>query len=439
MRDKAIKIVKRLQDAGYQAYFAGGCVRDRLLGITPKDYDITTNARPEQIEALFEKTLEVGKAFGVVMVIEDGIQFEIATFRAEHGYSDGRRPDVVTFSSTPQEDVIRRDFTINGLLYDPIADKVLDFVGGEKDLKAGIVRAIGDPNKRFDEDHLRLLRAIRFAAKLEFDLDPKTLSAVTFNSWKLNRTSKERIRDELVKILVSPKPVWGVNMLYSTGLINNIIPELRQLTGLEQGRYHNKDAYEHTMDVLERVPAKMELRMAALLHDIGKPKTRESHEHNEYSFYDHQIVGEQMAEEILTRLRFTTKEIVHIKKLVRLHMSLRGARNKKLSDKALRRFARKCGSEELLENALTLIRADFEAHPGNDPKEMEALRLRFFILNAKGEQPTARQKVVSGQDIMEILQIPEGPKIGRALQRAQELLDEDPDLSKEEILKILNK
>lgn len=434
MRDTAIKIVKRLQDAGYQAYFAGGCVRDQLLGITPKDYDVTTDARPNQIEELFEKTLEVGKAFGVVMVIEDGIQFEIATFRAEHGYSDGRRPDVVTFSNTPQEDVIRRDFTINGLLYDPIADKILDFVGGEEDLRKGIVRAIGDPNKRFDEDHLRMLRAIRFAAKFDFYLEDETFRAIGHNSWKLHRISQERIRDELVKILISPKPVWAIGMIYSTGLINNVMVEIRTLTGLKQGRYHDKDAYEHTMDVLEKVPAKMELRMAALLHDIGKPQTREPHERNEYSFYDHQIVGERIAEQILTRLRFTNKEIDHIKKLVRLHMGLRGARKAMPSSKSLRRFARKCGSEEMLNDALTLMQADFNSHPGNDPTEMTDIILRFKELAINGEQPTAKQKVVTGKDMMEAFGLQEGPAVGELLQKAQELLDEDPTLTKEEII-----
>jgi len=439
MRDTAIKIVKRLQNAGFQAYFAGGCVRDRLLGITPKDYDVTTDARPEQIEALFEKTLEVGKAFGVVMIIEDGIQFEIATFRAEHGYSDGRRPDVVTFSDTPEEDVIRRDFTINGLLEDPITGEILDFVGGEEDLRKGVVKAIGDPDNRFNEDHLRLMRAIRFAAKLEFTLDSKTQFAIARNSWKLNRTSKERIREELVKILISPRPVWGINMLYATGLINNIIPELRMLTGLQQGRYHNKDAYEHTMDVLWKVPAKMELRMAALLHDIGKPQTREPHEHNEYSFYDHQIVGEEMAEKILTRLRFTNKEIDHIKKLVRLHMGLRGARKAVPSSKALRRFARKCGSEEILNDALILIQADFNSHPGSDPIEMEEIIQRFKELTINGEQPITKQKVVTGKDVMDAFNIPQGPKVGEVLKKVQEMLDENPNLTKKEILNRLNK
>ncbi len=439
MRDTAIKIVKTLQNARYQAYFAGGCVRDQLLGVTPKDYDITTDARPSEIEALFERTLDVGKAFGVVVIILNGMQFEVATFRAEHNYSDGRRPDVVTFSNTPQEDVIRRDFTINGLLYDPIADRVLDFVDGEKDLKAGVIRAIGDPNKRFDEDHLRLMRAIRFAARFNFELEDSTRSAISINSWKLNRISKERIREELVKILISPRPVWGINMLYATGLINNIIPELRLLTSLMQGRYHNKDAYEHTMDVLAKVPAKIELRMAALLHDIGKPKTRESHEVNEYSFYNHEEVGEEMAEEILRRLKFTNEEVVYIKKLVGLHMSLRGARKKIPSDKSLRKLARKCGSEEMLHDVLTLIQADYISHPGSDPSEMSLIIERFKTLKLNGEQPTAKQKVVSGEDIMQALNIPEGPEVGRLLQQVQEILDEDPSLTKENLLSRLNK
>lgn len=439
MRDTAIKIVKRLQDAGFQAYFAGGCVRDQLLGVTPKDYDITTNARPNEVEKLFERTLEIGKAFGVTMIIENGIQFEIATFRAEHGYSDGRRPDEVTFSDTPEEDVIRRDFTINGMLYDPILDVVLDFVNGKKDLRDKVVAAIGSPDIRFDEDHLRMMRAIRFSVQLGFDLEFETQSAIARNSWKLVRISKERIRDELVKIVTSREPAIGMRTLHFTGLINNVMVEIRPLTCLAQGRYHNKDAYEHTMDVLNTVPAKMELRMAALLHDIGKPKTRAPHEHNEYSFYGHEEVGEEMTKEILQGLKFSNDEIAYISKLVGLHMGLRGARKKVPSDRSLRKFARKCGSEEMLNDALTLMMADFAAHPGNDPSEMEDIILRFRSLKINGEQPTAKQKVVSGKDIMEALSIPEGKEVGVHLKKVQEMLDENPNLTKEEILKSLNK
>lgn len=439
MRDTAIKIVKRLQDAGWQAYFAGGCVRDQLLGTTPKDYDITTNARPDEVERLFEKTLEIGKAFGVTMIIEDGIQFEIATFRAEHGYSDGRRPDEVTFSDTPQEDVIRRDFTINGLLYDPILDRVLDFVNGQNDLDAKIIVAIGSPDQRFDEDHLRMMRAIRFSVKLGFDLEHETLSAIARNSYKLVRISKERIRDELSKILISDEPKTGINMLMCTGLINNVLVEIRALSGLQQGVYHDKDALEHTLDVLEKVPAKMELRLAALLHDIGKPKTREPHDRNEFSFYNHEEVGEEMTEAIMRRLKFSYDEIMYVKKLVGLHMGLRGARKKIPSAKSMRKFARKAGSEEMLHDVLTLIKADFAAHPGNDPKDIDNLIERFKELKIKGEQPTAKQKVVSGKDVMEAFSIPEGKKVGEILKQVQELLDEDPNLTKEEILNSLNK
>lgn len=439
MRDTAIKIVKRLQDAGWQAYFAGGCVRDQLLGTTPKDYDITTNARPDEVERLFEKTLEIGKAFGVTMIIEDGIQFEIATFRAEHGYSDGRRPDEVTFSDTPQEDVIRRDFTINGLLYDPILDRVLDFVNGQNDLDAKIIVAIGSPDQRFDEDHLRMMRAIRFSVKLGFDLEYETLSAIARNSYKLVRISKERIRDELSKILISDEPKTGINMLMHTRLINNVLVEIKALSGLQQGVYHDKDALEHTLDVLEKVPAKLELRLAALLHDIGKPKTREPHERNEFSFYNHEEVGEEMTEAIMRRLKFSYDEIMYVKKLVGLHMGLRGARKKVPSSKSMRKFARKCGSEEMLHDVLTLIKADFASHPGNDPKDIDNLIERFKELKIKGEQPTAKQKVVSGKDVMEAFSIPEGKKVGEILKKVQELLDEDPTLTKEEILNSLNK
>jgi len=242
MKQQAINIVKKLRDHGHQAVFAGGCVRDMILGIPPSDYDIATRARPEVIEQLFDKTLAIGKAFGVIVVIMDGYEIEVATFRKDSQESDGRRPDSVQFSSM-DEDAWRRDLTINGMFYDPIGDHIIDFVGGQKDLKNHLIKFIGSPEGRIEEDKLRMLRAVRFAARFNFEIDPVTFEAIKAHASEISQISAERIADELQKILRVKHPRQAFSLLFETGLIDHILPEVRAMEGCEQPvDYHPEGA-----------------------------------------------------------------------------------------------------------------------------------------------------------------------------------------------------
>ena len=275
----AAQIVARLRAAGHQAYFVGGCVRDLLLGREPQDFDVATSALPDQVLTLFEKTFAVGAHFGVVLVCtgEPEITTEVATFRSDGVYSDGRHPDAVRFSSSPEEDVKRRDFTINGMLLDPANNQVLDYVGGRNDLQAGLIRAIGDPGDRFAEDKLRMLRAVRFAARFAFDLESRTAIAIRKLAPAVSQVSRERVRDELTRMLTEGHAQRAFEMLDATGLLVQVLPEVVRMKGVAQPpQYHPEgDVWVHTMLLLAGLPAGCPpaLAWAALLHDVGKPAT----------------------------------------------------------------------------------------------------------------------------------------------------------------------
>src|SRR3977135_1776654 len=276
MEEAARKVAARLREDGHIAYFAGGCVRDMVRGLAPKDYDIATDARPEVVQKLFQRTYAVGAHFGVIIVLENGFQFEVATFRSDEAYIDGRHPISVRFSS-PEEDAKRRDFTINGMFFDPIAEKVIDFVDGRADLKAKLVRAIGDPRQRFTEDRLRMLRAVRFATVLDYKIDNHTWDALVANAGSINQISAERIRDELVRIFTSPNRARGWDLLDASGLMPAVLPELEAMKGCEQPpQFHPEgDVFKHTRIMLEMLPpeASLPLVFSVLFHDIGKPPT----------------------------------------------------------------------------------------------------------------------------------------------------------------------
>src|SRR5712664_445520 len=272
----AREIAARLRKSGHTAYFAGGCVRDMVRGLIPKDYDIATDARPETVQALFPRTYAVGAHFGVIIVLEDGLQFEVATFRSDDAYIDGRHPSAVHFSS-PEEDAKRRDFTINGMFYDPVAGEVIDLVGGQADIAAKLVRAIGDPAKRFAEDRLRMLRAVRFAAVLDYQIDQATWDALVTNAPSINQISAERIRDELVRTFLSPNRVRGWDLLDASGLMHAILPELDVMKGvLQPEQFHPEgDVFVHTRLMLQLLPEKVSVPLvfAVLFHDVAKPVT----------------------------------------------------------------------------------------------------------------------------------------------------------------------
>jgi putative nucleotidyltransferase with HDIG domain len=344
----AREVIEKLRCAGHRAYLVGGCVRDLLLGIQPKDYDVATDARPDRIMDLFPNSGRVGAHFGVVLVRDVFSQVEVATFRSDQEYSDGRHPDAVHFETDPARDAQRRDFTINGLMMDPASGEVLDFIGGRADLERGIIRAIGDPEARFREDHLRLLRAVRFAARLKFQIEPATVEAIRRNHASILKVSAERVRDELVRILTEGGARIGFELLDATGMLPDILPEIAAMKGVEQPpQYHPEgDVWTHTLLMLEQLdhptPA---LAMGVLLHDVGKPPTFRMADR--IRFNGHVEEGVRIAHKILHRLRFSRDDMEQVEALVANHMKFKDTG--RMKESTLKRFLRLPNFEEHLE------------------------------------------------------------------------------------------
>ncbi len=345
---KALAIVGRLRDQGFVAYLAGGCVRDRILGVKAKDFDIATDARPEVVQSLFANTIAVGAKFGVVVVVIDGDAFEVATFRADAPYHDGRRPSAVHFG-TLEADALRRDFTIGGMYCDPFTDRVIDLVGGRRDLRAGIIRAIGNARERFAEDRLRMLRAIRFAARLNFTIEPSTMEAIRRAAPAITEVSSERIGDELVMIMTEGNAARGMELLRHSGLMRTLLPEVEALIGCEQpANYHPEgDVYRHTMLALSMLEYRCTetLAFGVLFHDIAKPPCREV-KGDKMTFYGHTERGAEMAAGILQRLkrsRFVQNRVAY---LVHYHLRLTDA--PKMRPSTLKRMLADEGFSELL-------------------------------------------------------------------------------------------
>ncbi|MCX7869179.1 MAG: CCA tRNA nucleotidyltransferase, partial [Terrimicrobiaceae bacterium] len=416
---------------GHQALFAGGCVRDRLLGRPVKDVDIATDAEPARVIELFERTEAVGAHFGVVLVIEGGRPYEVATFRTDGPYKDGRHPESVAFTDA-RGDALRRDFTINGLFYDPLAGEVLDFVGGRRDLEARVLRAIGDPALRFREDHLRLLRAVRFAASLDFEIEESTWRMVCELAPLIEKVSPERIRDELVKILAAPARVRGLDLLEAGGLLRVLLPEVAALEGCEQPPdFHPEgDVYVHTRLVLGALPveASPELALAALLHDIGKPPCASRDSDGRIRFNNHETVGARMAEDILRRLRCSNHQVEAICEMIRMHMAFKDTPNMRVSK--LRRFMNRPTFPEELE----LHRADcLGCHA--DLGIYEFLRAKRAEFEA---EPLVPPRLVTGQDLLDRGWKP-GPVFREVLEAIQNLQLEGSLKSREEALAWLDR
>jgi poly(A) polymerase len=357
-RDFAIDVVRRMRGAGYQALWAGGCVRDQLLGFMPKDYDVATDARPEDVQRLFRRTVAVGASFGVVEVLGPGpLKVQVATFRADVSYSDGRHPDSVVFASA-REDALRRDFTINGMFFDPLENQVIDYVEGQKDLQARVLRAIGMPADRFAEDKLRLLRAVRFATHYELTFDPATASAIQDMANQLPVVSAERIAEELRRLLVDLHRRRGMELMMKMSLVQSIIPELLEMKGVPQGlpEAPTGDLWDHVLRVLDLLGPEpsFPLAFAALLHDVGKRRTM-GRTPDRYTFYYHEHVGRRMAHEICLRLRLSNAERERIEWLVEKHQFLCDA--KQLRKSKLKMILVHPGIRELL----ALHRADAQA------------------------------------------------------------------------------
>ncbi len=419
MRELAASIVERLQHAGFAAFWVGGCVRDFLLGREPQDYDIATDARPEQVEKLFKRTRAVGRKFGVMIVVEGKRQFQVATFRAEADYRDGRRPAKVVFSSA-EADAQRRDFTVNGLFYNPLTKKIHDWVGGQSDLRAKTIRTIGKPEERFAEDHLRLLRAVRFAAQLNFEIEPQTFAAVKTLAPKIKLISAERIRDELIKLFSPPHAARGLVLLRDSGLLEQILPELAAAVSCEQSpEYHPEGTvFEHIRLMLEKMPvnAPASLPWAVILHDIAKPATAERDAATgAIHFYGHERIGAAMAEKILQRLRFPKKQIGEIVACVRQHMQFKDV--KQMRTATLRRLLMR----ETFPLELELHRLDCLGSHG-DLGHYEFLVEQAAELKTK---PTIRPPLLAGKDLIKLGMKP-GPAMGALLNeiREKQLQDE---------------
>jgi poly(A) polymerase len=334
----AIDVVRRLRDAGYQALWAGGCVRDELLGQRPTDYDVATNARPEEVRRLFRRTVAVGMSFGVVEVLgprtdAGPLKVQVATFRSDVSYSDGRHPDAVVYSSD-REDALRRDFTINGMFFDPIQNQLVDYVGGQEDLCNGVLRAIGDPAARFAEDKLRLLRAVRFATRFDLRLDPATEAAVRAMAPQITVVSQERIAEELRRILVARRRARGMDLMWQLELVSPLLPELAPMKGLPYGlpKAPTGDLWDHVLSVLDHLveAPSFPLAFAALLHDVGKPRTV-ARTAERYTFYHHEQVGARMASAICLRLKLSNAERERVEWLVERHQYLCEARQMRAS------------------------------------------------------------------------------------------------------------
>ncbi len=414
MEPAARAVVARLQEAGFTAFFAGGCVRDKLRHVAPKDFDVATDARPEQVQKLFRRTVAVGAHFGVICVLESGFQFEVATFRADGAYLDGRRPAEVRFT-TAEEDAARRDFTVNGLFYDPAREEVIDYVGGRADLERRVLRAIGDPAARFAEDRLRLLRAVRFAATLGFEIEKETWEALCAAAPQIKVVSAERIRDELVKIFTAPTRLRGFDLLDASGLLRAVLPELEACKGVEQPpNFHPEgDVFVHTRLMLSLLPAdepvSVPLAFSVLLHDIGKPPCfRLDPAEGRIRFNGHEHVGARMTERLMERLRFSRAEIDATVVAVENHMAFKDVQHMRVA--TLKRFL----ARPTIPDELELHRVDCAGSHG--------MLDNYHFLRAKQEEfanePLIPKPFITGRDLIALGMQP-GPAFSEILEGVQ--------------------
>ena len=433
---RAICAVLKLE--GHEAYPVGGCVRDMIAGIEPKDWDITTSARPEQIQALFPESVYENN-FGTVAVKTESEDpklkiVEVTTFRIEGRYSDMRHPDEVKFADKVEDDLSRRDFTINAMAYDMDTNEVIDPYGGREDLDAKVVRTVGDPNKRFEEDALRLMRAVRFAAEFGFVIEEYTEQALRENAGLLEMIAKERIRDEFIKIIMTAKAVEGVEELERTGLLRFIMPELRDGIGVGQNEHHIYSVWEHALKSLAYTVSKeypLEIRLAALLHDVGKPKTKMG-DGKKSTFYNHELVGARMAARMLDRLHFPKHLAEGVIHLVRYHMFYYNVGE--VSPAGVRRFLARVGSESI-DDLIKVREADRIGSGVPKAVPYKLRHLLFMIEKVKRDPISPKMLKINGEEIMELLSIKPGPKIGKILAVLLEEVIDDPFKNEQVLLK----
>ncbi len=428
-------VCQRLRDLGHEAHLVGGGVRDLLLGRQPGDFDVATSAHPDAVLALFgaHYAIPTGLQHGTVTVLtgegEHRRHVEVTTFRGEGEYLDGRRPSSVEFGKTLIEDLARRDFTMNAIAFDPLTGAMTDPFDGRTDIAGKLVRAVGDPQRRFEEDGLRPMRAVRQATQLGFTVDPPTLLAIPRTLGSFRKVSAERVRDELAKLLAADQPSRGIELLRQSGLLAEIIPELLEGVGCTQNRFHKYDVYGHTLAVLDGAQGDLVLRLGALLHDVGKPRAQQPREGapGEYSFFKHEYVGAEIAEDVCRRLKLPNSDRDGVCALVAHHMFFY---TPDWSDGTVRRFARRIG-EERLPALLALREADIEGRGFGEAREAETVELRRRIAEVAAEDAVLNvgDLAINGRDIMRVLGIAPGRQIGVVQAALLERVLDDPSLN----------
>ncbi len=434
--EDVLGICRRLREGGRRGWIVGGCVRDLLRGAPAKDWDVATDARPEEVIRMFRKVIPTGLQHGTVTVVQRGVHYELTTLRGEGAYTDGRRPDTVEFVDDITRDLARRDFTINAIALDPVDGHVIDPFGGQRDLATRVVRAVGDPRERFGEDGLRVLRAARFAATLECTIEEETERAMseprTLSTFR--RVSAERVRDEWMKAMRARRPSVAFEIMRRTSILGITCPELLEAVGCTQNKWHAYDVWGHTMACLDACAPEPVLRVAALLHDIGKPRTRALSDRTEdYTFYDHEVVGAEMADPILARLRFSNEERARIVALVRHHLVCYAD---DWTDAAVRRWLRRV-TPDLAPDLYALAIAD-SLGKGRDVKDeiagIEELRQRVEAQLTAGAALGPKDLAIRGNELMSALGLPPSRIVGELLGALVEVVTEDPGANTRERL-----
>ena len=427
-------LCERLRSQGKRAWIVGGCVRDMLRGRESNDWDVCTDARPQELMKIFPRAIPTGIEHGTVTIVSNKVHYEVTTLRGESAYTDGRRPDAVHFVDDITADLARRDLTVNAIAVDPADGKVIDPFGGRADLAARVLRAVGNPVERFSEDGLRVLRAARFAATLEMELDPATEAAIEPTLATFRKVSQERVRDEWVKAMKAQRPSRAFDVMRRTGILGVTCPELLLGVGMEQNKWHAFDVWKHGMECMDACAGDPIRRIAALLHDVGKPKTRAwSDKTHDWTFYDHDVLGAEVAEPIATRLRFSNEEKARIVALVRHHLFHYSS---EWTDAAVRRWMRRVGTDRI-DDLYALNEADVRAK-GRDCSEdlaaLAALKVHVERVVAAGAALSVRDMKLNGRDLMTELSMKPGPALGKMLDALLELVLASPELNEREAL-----